>query len=168
MNDENNTKPIDKIIEKLEQAKNDKFIFLLLGRAGVGKSSTINSLLGKVIAQVGDWEPTTMNVDFHEGFINEIKVTVIDTPGLCDDLEEEGNDERYLSLVKSRIKRVDCVFFITRLDETRVSRDEKKCIKLITDSLGERLWKNSVIVFTFSNSIMDQNKYDEAIKKGLN
>ena len=41
-------------------SKGREFYFLLAGRTGVGKSSTINSLMGKKIAPTNDYEPETM------------------------------------------------------------------------------------------------------------
>ena len=47
-----------KVINQIYQT----FAFMLVGRTGVGKSSTINSLMGEHVAKVGDSEPTTFKV----------------------------------------------------------------------------------------------------------
>ncbi|MFM6622607.1 MAG: GTPase, partial [Dolichospermum sp.] len=52
------------------------------GRTGAGKSSTVNSLMGKTVAPAGDYEPTTMEAKNYESEIAGVKFTVIDTPGL--------------------------------------------------------------------------------------
>lgn len=151
--------------EKLGLAKRERFTFLLVGRTGVGKSSTINSLMGKAVAKVGDWEATTLSVISYDSDISGIKFTVIDTPGLCDDLPDAGNDEKYLDLIKSKITELDSVWFVSRLDETRVSSDEKRGIKLITQALGDKVWEHALIVFTFANSIMTEISYQETFQK---
>ena len=157
-----------KIVEDLQQqfkeVQNKKLNFLLVGRTGVGKSSTVNSLMGKKIAQVGDYEATTMEIKEYETEINQIPFKVIDTPGLCDDWEELENDYKYLEMMRSKVKQIDCMWFVSRLDETRITSDEKRGIKLISEAFGADVWKHAVIVFTFANSISN-SKYLEALEK---
>lgn len=149
--------------KKFETAKKERFVFLLVGRTGVGKSSTVNSLMGMQIAKVGDWEPTTFSVESYESEAFGIRFEVIDTPGLCDDIEEAGNDDKYLDLIRNKIKTFDCMWFVTRLNETRVTADEKRGIQLISEAFGKDVWKHAVIVFTFANA--DPQKYALALEK---
>lgn len=125
--------------------------FLLAGRTGVGKSSTINALLGREVAPVGDFEPTTMMVSVHDDVINRVPVRVIDTPGLCDDVEEAGNDEKYLEMIRQEAGEVHCLWFVTPLSDTRVTADEKRALQMLSENLGADVWKHAVIVFTFAD-----------------
>lgn len=148
-----------------EYIQDDKpLTFLLIGRTGVGKSSTVNSLLGEQIAPVGDFEPTTFSVTEYTYDKNGIKILIYDTPGLCDDLPESGNDDSYLNLVKRKLDGVDVVFFVTELDSSRISGDEKRGIKKITEALGDSIWDHSVIVFTKSDRI-NQDSYKNILTK---
>ncbi len=148
----------------LIEAQKRDLVFLLVGRTGVGKSSTVNSLMGKEIAIVGDYEATTMAIEEYDTQINQIPFKVIDTPGLCDDLEELENDYKYLEMMRSQVKQIDCMWFVSRLDETRVTNDEKRGIKLISEAFGAEVWQHAVIVFTFANSI-PSDRYLEALEK---
>jgi GTP1/Obg family GTP-binding protein len=149
--------------QKVKTVIDKKIVFVLAGRTGVGKSSTVNSLLGRQDAKVGKFEATTMSVETYNHEINGINITIVDTPGLCDDLEE-SNDQEYLNMMKSKIKNMVSMWFVSRLDETRVSRDEKQGIKLISKAFGKQAWDCSVIVFTFANSI-PTSEYKEAVDK---
>lgn len=161
--DRNQKKLLEFIKEKLMGEKNKEFHFLLVGRTGVGKSSTVNSLLGKKVAEVGEYEPTTMDVKLFKSEIEGIRFTIIDTPGLCDDIDND-NDEKYLKMIKEKADKVDVVWFVTKLSETRVSSDEKRGIKLITESLTGKVWDNAIIVFTFANDV-SKDRYEEAKEK---
>ena len=137
---------------KAKAATHDPFTFLLVGRAGVGKSSLINSLMDKEVA-TGHYEATTMMVVSYPHEVAGIKFKIVDTPGLCDDLEEEGNDARYLELIRSEVPEIDCLLYITRLDDMRVLPSEKRAIRLVSDGLGKDIWKHAVIVFTHANDV---------------
>ena len=155
---------LENLSEKFNSEKGKKFTFLLVGRTGVGKSSTVNSLMGKAVAPIGDYEPTTMEVKSYENEIGGVTFTVIDTPGLCDDLEEKGNDYEYLERIRLNADRIDLMWFVTRLDDTRVYSDEKRGIKLISDAFKPKIWEQAIIIFTFSNNLNNE-KYLIALEK---
>ncbi len=130
---------LETLKEKLQARQDKKFTFLLVGRTGVGKSSTVNSLMGKTVAVVGDYEPCTREITKYDNELNGINFTIIDTPGLCDVfLEEVGNDYEYLERMRSDVSQVDSMWFVSRLDETRVTNDEKRGIKLISEAFGSK------------------------------
>lgn len=155
---------LENMAEKFKIERGKKFTFLLVGRTGVGKSSTVNSLMGKTVAHVGDYEPTTMEVRNYDSEIAGVKFTVIDTPGLCDDLEEKGNDYDYLERIRLDVDRIDLIWFTTRLDDTRVYSDEKRGIKLISEAFKPKIWEQAVIVFTFAGNLTP-DKYPIALEK---
>jgi predicted GTPase len=149
---------------KVPGLRKKKLVFLLIGRTGVGKSSTVNALIGKTVAEVGDYEATTMGVESYESELEGIKFQVIDTPGLCDDIKEAGKDQQYLDLMRSKVTQIDSMWFVSPLNETRVRSDEIQAIELITKAFGAKVWEHAVIVFTFANSV-NSSKYSEALRK---
>ncbi|MFR9719031.1 GTPase [Aeromonas diversa] len=149
------TKDIFARIAKEMFGRKDNLTFLLIGRTGVGKSSTINSLLGEEVAPVGKYEPTTMEIDAYQHKHGDLTYDIFDTPGLCDDLPEVGNDEVYLEKIKMHASKADSIWFVTKLDETRITSDEKRGIKLISEALGSECWDRSIIVFTRADKADD-------------
>ena len=144
---------IRNLISVFNIASKRTFTFLLLGRTGVGKSSTVNTLLGEKVAETGDFEATTFEVKYYKSRIKDVKYTIVDTPGLCDDREDKGNDIAYLKKIRSKVKQIDSVWFATPLSEKRVRSDEKYGIKVISEQFGIEIWEHAVIVFTFSDYI---------------
>ena len=145
-------------------AKERDFYFLLAGRTGVGKSSTINMLMGKKVAPTNEYEAETMDVKVYDSKICGVKLHVIDTPGLADDTEEVGKDEKYIRKMKEDIKKFDCLWFVTKLDDTRVRLDEKRALDILTRSLGGNIWKHALIVFTFADKVKTE-KFEERLSK---
>jgi small GTP-binding protein len=143
------------LIDKLQLSQDKKFVFVLLGKTGVGKSSTVNSLLNQEIAPVGKYDATTMEVQEYEHEINGVKCSIIDTPGLCDDIPEKGNNQKYIELIQNQVKQIDLLWFVTRLDDSRVGGDEKKGIQIISEAFTSKVWEHSIIIFTRANDADD-------------
>jgi GTP-binding protein EngB required for normal cell division len=146
-----------------EKAKARGFSFLLVGRTGVGKSSTINSLMGREIAPVGEFEPETKVVKAYPAPPNAIiPYRIYDTPGLCD---ADGDNEKYLKLIHAQIKEpIDCLWFVTQLDDSRVRTDEIDTIRHTTSAFGKDIWKRAVIVFTRADNVKHE-KFDNTLSK---
>ena len=153
-----------KFAEQIKEVYTRKFTFLLVGRTGVGKSSTINQLLGEEIAPIGEFEPETRTVEEYRLPLNNVNFEIVDTPGLCDDLPEKGNDAEYIKQIKKRVEYIDCLLYVTQLNATRVRNDEKHGIQLITKAFGEDIWSNAVLVFTFAD-LVNSGKYEYTLKK---
>jgi hypothetical protein len=105
-----------------------------------------------------------MEIKTYECNMNGVEIIVTDTPGLCDELEETGNDYKYLEMMRSQVNKIDSMWFVTRLDDTRVSTDEKKGIKLISEGFKAKIWEQAIIVFTFSDNL-NREKYPIALEK---
>ncbi|MYF99161.1 GTP-binding protein [Candidatus Poribacteria bacterium] len=150
------------IIHLQEEAKSRTLTFLLIGRTGTGKSSTINTLLGKKIAPVGSTEAVTRSVEVYQHEIHGMNIKIVDTPGLCDDLPENGRDEVYMQMIKSEVSEVDCLCLVKKLDDPRITGDDLRTIQLISQVLGSQIWHHAVIVFTCADTIPPE-KFNERL-----
>ncbi len=159
----------DELYESLREltrkAQETHLIFLLVGRTGVGKSSTINTFFGENIAPVEDFKRGTIEVVKYNRTINGIPCQIIDTPGLCDAPSEFGMDEAYLEHIKASINSFHCMWFVTRLDEHRITADEQSAIQRITTILGEKSWNHALIIFTHANNVKPTWKFADIVKK---
>jgi hypothetical protein len=94
--------------------------------------------------------------------INGIKCKVFDTPGLSDDLDPSGNDDKYIAEMKTKALSIHCLLYIVPLLDNRISHD-RRTINRISKGYGHEVWKHAIIVFTFSNNAKNINEYKNAI-----
>lgn len=163
MNDELGIFFLQALEKMVKEVGRKRLVFFVAGRTGWGKSSTVNSLVGKVVSKVSDYEPETADVTGFEFEMNGVKAIIFDTPGLRDG---KGNDETYIELMNSKVEKPDSMLDVSRLDETR-QEDDRQVIKIISSALGKRVWEYTVIVFTFANNVKPsqyQTKLDAKTK----
>ena len=131
--------------------------FLVCGKTGVGKSSLINSLLGREVCKVvdpgfegGSLEPCTLKVEEFHLDINGIAVTVFDSPGLQDGTD---NEEKYLLEMYDKCKDVDLVIYCVDMTISRYAITEIRSAELLTQKFGPNFWKRCVFVMTKANCV---------------
>ncbi|EOY19232.1 Translocon at the outer envelope membrane of chloroplasts 159 [Theobroma cacao] len=127
---------------------------LVLGKIGVGKSATINSIFGEEKVSVHAFEPATAVVKEITGTVDGVKLRIIDTPGLKSSAMEQGANRKVLASIKNFIKKCppDIVLYVDRLDTQTRDLNDMPLLRSITNSLGSSIWKNAIVTLTHGAS----------------
>ncbi|GMJ11843.1 hypothetical protein HRI_004853500 [Hibiscus trionum] len=127
---------------------------LVLGKIGVGKSATINSIFGEVKTSIDAFEPATTVVKEITGVVDGVKLRIIDTPGLRSSAMEQGANRKVLASIQQFIKKCppDVVVYVDRLDTQTRDLNDLPLLRSITNSLGSSIWKNALIALTHAAS----------------
>ncbi|KAI5063484.1 hypothetical protein GOP47_0022031 [Adiantum capillus-veneris] len=127
---------------------------MVLGKSGVGKSATINSLFDEIKSGTNAYSPATNKVQEIVGTVHGIKLRVIDTPGLLTSFADQRRNERIMSSVKRFIKKSppDIVLYFDRLDMQSRDYGDLPLLRTITDTFGSAVWFNAIVVLTHASS----------------
>ncbi|CAL8463424.1 g2958 [Coccomyxa elongata] len=154
------------LLGKLRDKKKTKLTILLLGKTGVGKSSTANSILAERVANVAALQSDTSKAQCFSRVAAGFTLSIIDTPGV---LEGDAINGAALSGIVYEVKGrpVDAVLFLNRLDDFRVDASDIQVIEGVTRALGETVWNNTFIGLTHGRltSLPDDLTYDEYVER---
>lgn len=124
---------------------------MVIGRTGVGKSSTINSILkDKGVSTVGALisNATDVVTTFTRHLLG-LELVLIDTPGLT---EKDRVSKTSMDKIKNYLLQieggVDVVMYCERTDLYRLEPIDKRVIYEITNNFGESIWQRTMLVFT--------------------
>ncbi|GAB4853219.1 Translocase of chloroplast [Ancistrocladus abbreviatus] len=140
------TKLLD-LLGKLKQENVNTLTILVMGKSGVGKSSTVNSLIGERVVAVSAFQSEGLRPVLVSRSRAGFTLNIIDTPGLV-----EGGyvNDQALEIIKRFLlnKTIDVLLYVDRLDAYRVDNLDRQVIKAITDSFGRGIWHRAVVVLT--------------------
>lgn len=144
--------------EQLEAAGQEPLDFnctiMVLGKSGVGKSATINSIFDEVMFGTDAFQLGTKKVQDIVGTVQGIRVRVIDTPGLLPSWSDQRQNEKILHSVKKFIKKTppDIVLYLDRLDMQSRDFGDMPLLRTITEIFGPSIWFNAIVVLTHAAS----------------
>ncbi|PPD91184.1 hypothetical protein GOBAR_DD11879 [Gossypium barbadense] len=132
---------------------------LVLGKTGVGKSATINSMFDQPKTETNAFHPATDCIQEITGTVHGVKVTFIDTPGFLPSSSSTMRRNRKIMLsVKRFIRRSppDIVLYFERLDLLNMGYSDFPLLKLMTEVFGNAIWFNTILVMTHSSSALPE------------
>lgn len=133
--------------ELLRESERERLRLVVVGEAGIGKTSIVNGVLRKKIAHVGhSKQKGTGKVEKYE----VDRVILWDTPGFGLD----DKDTKVLENMADECKPVDLILYCIKMDNRRWPRKlDSDTIKAFTKQFGREVWKNCLFVLTFANQV---------------
>ncbi|KAJ8565933.1 hypothetical protein K7X08_008509 [Anisodus acutangulus] len=144
-----------KVAMELEAEDTDSLGFslniLVIGKTGVGKSATINSIFGESKSMVDAFVPATTKVKEIIGQLDGVPLNILDTPGLRSD---QSVNRRILLSIKKHMKKYspDVVLYVDRIDTQYRDLGDVPLLKSISSYLGPSIWRNAIVTLTHAAS----------------
>lgn len=127
----------------MAQSPDPDLNIVLMGRSGVGKSASGNTILGQAAFRLSEgWRPVTMRIQEETGTILGQVIRVIDTPGIVSSKEE------LKTFCQGLLQSSTPLLFLVLVPTGRFTDKEKEAVQAAITVLGDEGLANSFLLFT--------------------
>ena len=165
----------DNVAERIMAAIRDvqknmtKLNIMVMGKTGAGKSTLINNVFSRNLAQTGIGKPVTQSIRKYE--IEDFPLAIYDTPGLelggenaIDELLKESKEVLAKGAIRGISESIHCIWYCVSTPSHRFEEAEVEFIKKFLDEANE-FCVPVIIVLTQSYSKKDAKALMSEIEK---
>lgn len=148
---------------KLRERNVNEMTVIFIGKQGVGKSSTVNTLLNERVAPSSPFQPENARPLLAGRVAAGFTLNVLDTPGL---LDGDSISARGLMALRAALngRKVDAFIFTDRLDTWRVDNSDRAIFTALAENFGAELWERTVLGFSHAQTTPPDGKpYEEFV-----